>query len=105
MRKSSNSVLLPLLPLLFLFFATAADAATHEVPGVFGTIQLALDACAEGDTVLVADGAYTDSLQIDTSNIVLRATTLDPAGVTVDANGADNAVRCERAGWRDVSDS
>jgi parallel beta-helix repeat protein len=54
-----------ILTLLFLFaiatalVATAAHADTLLVPGEFPTIQAAMTAAQNGDTVLVADGTYT----------------------------------------------
>jgi hypothetical protein len=40
------------------FAAEIASAATLQVPGDFASIQDALDAAADGDTVLVAPGEY-----------------------------------------------
>ncbi len=54
-----------ILTRLFLFaiatamVATAAHAGTLLVPGEFPTIQAAMTAAQNGDTVLVADGTYT----------------------------------------------
>ncbi len=39
---------------------TPADGAARHVPSEYATINLALDASASGDTVLVAPGRYTD---------------------------------------------
>ncbi|MGQ9591303.1 MAG: hypothetical protein ACUVYA_13540 [Planctomycetota bacterium] len=44
--------------LLLLLAATGLPAATIRVPGDHFTIQEAVDAAADGDTVLVADGVY-----------------------------------------------
>ncbi len=40
---------------------SAATAETHRVPADYPTINQALDACAYGDTVLVAPGEYRDA--------------------------------------------
>ena len=45
---------------LLLVSAVSSRAATLHVPGQFTTIQEALDASANGDTVLVAPGTYND---------------------------------------------
>jgi pectin methylesterase-like acyl-CoA thioesterase len=38
--------------------STLAFGATMQVPGDYKTIQAAIDASVDGDTVLVADGTY-----------------------------------------------
>jgi predicted outer membrane repeat protein len=56
--------------LLFaLFFARAADAATLDVCATCGytTIQSAVDAAADGDTIAVAAGTYTEDVEITRS--------------------------------------
>lgn len=60
-----------------------ARAATLNVPGDYPTVQAALDAAAEGDEIVVAPGAYPESLQFRGPNVVLRSTDpLDPAVVS-----------------------
>ncbi len=52
-----------LLPLLLAaaLLPAAARAATLNVPAQYPTIQAGVNAAANGDTVLVADGTYTGS--------------------------------------------
>ena len=40
------------------------DAETHRVPDEYGTIQEAMDAAADGETVLVSPGTYTEKHQL-----------------------------------------
>ena len=44
---------------LLLFSAGLAMAATYQVPSQYSTIQAAINICANGDIVLIADGVYT----------------------------------------------
>lgn len=55
--------LLPLFTLLAL--ALPASAATLPVPAQFTTIQAAINAAVNGDTVLIADGTYTGPGNVD----------------------------------------
>lgn len=47
------------LAAVFVAFVTHAPAAVLRVPQGFTTIQAAIDAAIDGDTILVADGAYS----------------------------------------------
>jgi hypothetical protein len=88
-----------LIGVLALTATAAAD--TLEVPGQFSTIQAALTAASDGDTVLVAPGTYLENdLTFDGKEIYL--TSSDGADQTViDGGGARPVfylVDCEGAG-------
>ena len=50
---------------ILLLFIVSLSADQLKVPSAYSTIQVAIDAASAGDTVLVADGTYTENLRID----------------------------------------
>jgi hypothetical protein len=58
------------------FFSAAglsgAGGQVWHVPGDYPTIQAAVDAAAEGDTILVAPGVYSENVVVSTSRLELR---------------------------------
>ncbi|MBD3160792.1 MAG: hypothetical protein GF346_01485, partial [Candidatus Eisenbacteria bacterium] len=68
------------------------DAALHRVPGEFPVLQDAIDASADGDTVLVAPGTYTGpgnkDLDFGGIDLVLRA----------EAGPEETVIDCEETG-------
>ena len=54
-------------------YAYPAHADTLEVPSKFATIQSAVNASVDGDTILVAPGIYYENIYIDRTAIHLRS--------------------------------
>ena len=70
-----------------LVVAPAAPAAsTLTVPGQFPTIQAAINAATDGDTVLVSPGTYVENINFGTKDITVAST--DGASATVIDGGA-----------------
>jgi hypothetical protein len=65
---------------LALFSSSLALGATITVPDDYATIQAAIDAAAEGDTIQVRAGEYQEVIDFGTKNLVLEG--LDGAGTT-----------------------
>lgn len=63
----------------------AAAATTLRVPQDFPTIQAAIAAATDGDTVLVSPGTYTELLDFQSKDITVESTA-GPATTIVDAN-------------------
>lgn len=56
---------------LILCLAPGLRAEVLEVPGVFGSVQAAVDAAVAGDVVVVAPGASAESVVVDGKGIIL----------------------------------
>src|SRR5713226_3054867 len=78
---------------LGLWGVVPASASTvFDVPGNFPTIQAAIDAAANGDTVVVEPGTYFENIDFKGKLITVRSsqgpsvTTIDGGGVAPVAN-------------------
>ncbi len=67
---------------LVLFVFSLSNANTIKVPQDFTTIQGAINASTNGDTVLVASGTYYENINFNGKNIVLTSN----YGITGDAS-------------------
>ena len=80
-------------------FAVSASAATRKVPSEYPSIQMAIQDCNDGDTVLVAPGVYYETINFGGKNITVTGT--DPndpkiVGYTIiDADGDGSVVTFE----------
>ncbi len=76
-----------------LSVAFAAD--TLYVPNQYGTIQAALNAASNGDTIMVADGTYTGAnnrgLDFDGKEVTLKSEN-GPDGCIIDCQSSDRAI-------------
>jgi hypothetical protein len=65
--------LLSLAIAILLAIATNAMATVHNVPASFATIQSAVDAATNGDTVLVQPGTYLENFSFLDKNLVVAS--------------------------------
>ena len=69
-----------------------ALATERHVPGEYGTIQAAINACVAGDVVIVADGTYTGTgnrdLDFAGRAITVRSASGDPNTCIIDCEGS-----------------
>lgn len=84
----------PLLPLLCTVLLPAvARAATLSVPSQYPTIQAGVNAAANGDTVLVADGTYSGDgnrdIDFHDKNITVKSVS-GAAKTIIDCGGFDS---------------
>ena len=66
-------------------FATISFATIRYVPSQYTSIQSAISACVDGDTIFVAKGIYTENINFLGKQILLRATG-KPGEVVIDGN-------------------
>ena len=86
-----------LWPLIVLssFFGVAAPPALSQVvwnvPGNFMTIQEAIDAAKDGDSVVVDPGTYTENIDFLGKAITVRSNDPDPTLTTINGGGRRGA--------------
>lgn len=86
---------------ILLIAAVTGLASTIHVPGDYPTIQGAIDAAADGDTVLVAPDTYVENLDFLKKTIVVRSSG-GPAVTMVNGNEAGYVVWIQSSGTEAV---
>jgi len=71
---------------LAVVFTHPSAAGVITVPGGAPSIQAAIDAAVEGDTIVVAPGIYAENLDLGTKNLVVESMN-GPAETTIDGGG------------------
>jgi pectin methylesterase-like acyl-CoA thioesterase len=64
--KTEKAILSGLV-LTLAFLASTCTASTTYVPDEYSTIQAAVNAASNGDTIIVRDGTYTENIKVDKS--------------------------------------
>jgi parallel beta-helix repeat protein len=83
---------LPFILAFALFIVHPAVATTIHVPGDKPSIQAAIDAAANGDTVLVADGTYNENIDFKGKAITVKSVN-GPAVTIIDGGAMDTVVK------------
>src|SRR5437016_11786219 len=92
MRTILRSGLLSLTPLLILGITPhTARAATINVPASQPTIQAAINAASNGDTVLVAPGTYRENINFMGKAITVTSSS-GPSVTTINGGAAGSVV-------------
>src|SRR5262245_38671388 len=65
----------PALVFALTALAAPASAGVVDAPGVYGSVQAAIDAAADGDVVVVAPGNYAETLVIHGKGLILTVKT------------------------------
>ena len=88
--------LLGVVSLAFVSLASNVSAAYRLVPYQYATIQEAIDACMDGDVVIVAEGTYAENIVFRGVNITVTSwDPYDPCVVVetvIDGSGQGNCV-------------
>jgi len=93
-RRLARRIVLVAVPAILLVAApplTAHAATTLNVPADFPTIQAAIKASSDGDTVLVAPGTYTESIDFLGKAITIESAQ-GPGGTTIDGGNQATVV-------------
>jgi Periplasmic copper-binding protein (NosD)/Secretion system C-terminal sorting domain len=80
---------------IIIFFPASLISGTIHVPSEYETIQDAIDASNDGDTILIADGIYSGNgninIELNEKEIVIKSLN-GPETCRIDGSGTENAV-------------
>lgn len=99
MRNFSLLIASVLMVWIAVFSGSIAGARVLRVPAGFPSIQEAVDAAGETDTVLVAPGTYFESVLVDDKSLLL-VSEAGPEETVIDGDGVERVI--ELAGYRDA---
>jgi len=74
-------------------FGQIAPGSTIYVPDDYASIQGAIDASFNGDTVVVRSGSYVENINFNGKNIVVKSES-GPSTTTIDGNQIESVVTC-----------
>ncbi len=86
----------------FYFHQEEPEAHIYNVPDDYETIQAAIDAAENADTVLVAHGEYVENIDFSGKDIVLLGDPDNPGEVIIDGNGEGSVVTFASGESRDA---
>ena len=67
-----------------------ASPGTIYVPDDYSTIQAAVDAASPGDTIIVRDGTYTENIDVNTDNLIIKSENGVDSTIVQAANSNDH---------------
>ncbi len=85
-----------LILMAFIFLPLPAVSATIYVPDNYPTIQEAVNAALNGDTVIVRSGTYLENILIDGKTVTLKSEQ-GPEATVIDGQRANSVVRLVRS--------
>jgi hypothetical protein len=88
-QRAGRLLILPFILAIWIGLAGVPALALAElrVPQDYKTIQEAIDAASQGDTILIDPGTYVENLRVDKRGLTIRGT--DPEQVIIQAKFPD----------------
>ena len=77
----------------------AIDSNALQVPSEFSTIQSAINASSDGDSIMVADGTYREAINFKRKKITITGNVINPSQCIIDGRKSENGDPVEAADW------